>query len=488
MPKRTSEELENAEVKHTIDKPDPTKKKQKPIQKHFATSDAIVQSLASRTVLGHAMMWDYATHSNYEDFSREVLEGAITPIGDLNYNTKGEARLQSVPDMIRTFWRLHSQYIAPNGMQVHAIYDDVLKHVISLLQQYGDDFLVKGSKPEQYFVEALARESVPADESEKVADNGIIGVLQAYLQKNGLVVLIDEWLDKWANVPKRHGQLKHRVNMDLNSNVYFKLDGVLNHSIRLISEFIERLRHPPNNPKDNTDNLRKFIDWQMQYQNAFKVFPTCILLAVPCVLPVQSVTQLRPDFWENNGIQMILKQMSKEVKHPAADIISALFIYSGIDPSNGIDAMLELQKNMLHGADKNSDDLSNYEIVLTEHTRMRGAPWRTKNTAWPEDSVMEDRNYAYVKMIVEAARIPTKAIVEESIPAGGKKRAATVLETEKLVPPTSKKQKVTEKPKEEETIEEETIEIEKEGTNLPLIGGIAAISAGIAAVYFARRK
>ena len=479
MPKRTSEELENAELIHTIDNPDPTKKRLPELSvSHFATSDAIVQSLASRTVLGHAMMWDYATHSNYEDFTREVLEAAITPMGDLNYNTKGEARLQSVPKMIRTFWRLHSQYIAPNGMQVHVIYDDVLKHITSLLQQYGDDFLAKGSKPEQYFVEALARESVPADESEKVADNGIIEVLQTYLQKNGLVMLIDEWFRTWANIPKRDGQLKHRVNMDLNSKVYFKHDGVLNHSIRLISEFIEKLRHPPNNPKDNTDNLRKFIDWQMQYQSAFQVFPTCILLAVPCVLPVQSVTQLRPDFWENNGIQMIVKQMSLEEKHPAADIISALFIYSGIDPSNGIDAMLELQSTKLHGADKNSDDLRDYEAVLTEHTRMRGAPWRTKNTAWPEDSVMEDRNYTYVKMIVEAARIPTKAIVERS-KRPKQSRSAQVLETEDLNP---KRQKVTPNPKDEAVVETE------QGTNLPLIGGIAAISAGIAAVYLSRRK
>ena len=140
--------------------------------------------------------------------------------------------------------------------------------------------------------------------------------------------------------------------------------------------------------------------------------------------------------------------------------------------------MLELQSTKLHGADKNSDDLRDYEAVLTEHTRMRGAPWRTKNTAWPEDSVMEDRNYSYVKMIVEAARIPTKAIVERS-KRPKESRSAQVLETEDLNP---KRQKVTPNPKDEAVVETE------QGTNLPLIGGIAAISAGIAAVYLSRRK
>ena len=476
-PAESVDQIDNAKIVHEAEKP--KKLPRPPPQNHYATSDAVVLELSTRTVLQNAMLWDYATHAS-SSYGRDVLEAALTPLEDLNYNTTGEARKQSVPGMITTFWELHSKYIAPNGTQVRGMYKDVLDHVTSLYQQYGDDFMESGSKQEQAFVRCLAEESVPPDESEAVGDNGVLERLQVFLKQTSFVMLLDHWLTNWANLPV--GEDAESVNMDLNANVYFKPNGVLGIAIRLISEFIERLRHPPNAPQDNSDNLRQFVDWQMKYSGQFTYFPSCILLGVPCVIAPQSVTQLQPSFWENNGIQLILKQMSKEQKHPAADTISALFIYSGIDPSNGIDAMLELMSSALHGSDKATDGLdSQYTQVLTEHTRMRGPPWRTKNTAWPDGAVMENSNYAYAKMLIDLAAVPTRAIVEESMPAGGEKRAATVLETEKLVPPTSKRQKVTEKPKEEETVEIE------EGTNLPLIGGILAITAGIGAVYMSRR-
>ena len=95
---------------------------------------------------------------------------------------------------------------------------------------------------------------------------------------------------------------------------------------------------------------------------------------------------------------------------------------------------------------------------------------------------MEDSNYAYVKALLDLAMIPTAAVVQQEAEAGG--TTAMVLDTADVIPPT-KDQAVTGPPQEEKIPE---ADVKETGSNLPLIGGLIAITAGIGAVYMSRRR
>ena len=438
----------------------------------YATCDALIQNLASQTCLGTYLGWEYAINSNTP--IRATLENAVFGLMDVNFNCPGQLRKRTINDMISSYWNLHSKYIAPNGYEVNVMYTEVLNHFMNIYNQYGDDFLKSNSRVEQDFIDALAREAVPPDESEKVAANGVYDMLQGFKTKNGMASLVDMWLTKYAVIPSRTGPLKLRVNMDLNEKVYFRYDGVLGVAIRIIREFIERLRSPELPQKDNKQPMRDFIDWQMGYQTNFKMFKSCILLACPCILPQQKVTQLQPDFWQHKGIQTILTEMAAEKKHPAADAISALFIYSGIDPSHGIDALLEYQRNNLHESDKPTGFIAaqpNYHYVVNEHKRMRGPPWRTKNAAWPEGAVMENSNYAHARVIIDAVLVPHGPIRSAIIPEEKSQTPFLFKEAKKTT------LKVAPTPKEEEVPEAEPQSSVPWGPLIAVTAGIGALGA-----------
>ena len=467
--KRSADTVENVEeVAHT-DLPKGQQPEDAP-ERVYATCDYLVDELATGYVLGNPMVWDYAMRATGENVSEAFLTMAMKGM-----HIKGEQRLvTNINAMIDNFWDLHSKYIALTCSEVRQIYTDILGHVLSMHETFEDQFMPKDSPKQQQLIELLAMECGPPDEAEQ-------SVIEYTDQLNklagkGFRRLIEEWLTHIGDIPDSEGIHQDRVNIDMCEKWYFRADGLLDFCVRLIREFIDQLLHPLQVPIPD-EPIRAFIAWDYENLSNFKIIRSKILLAMPCLYDRQRVTELKRPFWDNQTIQTIANNLSKV--NSRANELSALFIYSGVDAGHGINALLEAQKQSMNG---NNKTLNSYDDIQFEHTRIRGPPWRTRNSAWPDDSVMENTNYKYVRRILDERQPLPQPPDAPFVPAQPQTAQSTALPAS---PPESPR---NQPPEEEERVDVDPREPaeEEQPDNILLYGGLVALTAGVAAIAYSR--
>jgi len=485
----TAETIDNVKEEMVLDLPTGS-----PVEFPYprvCTCDALIDQVTSGFCLGNAMVWDYAMNAS-QNVSVAFLQMAAKGLV-----ITGETRKSpNIQTMIDNFWHLHSKYLAPSAREVRLIYIDILGHILSLHDAYG--FLAKGSANEQHLVELLARECGNPDESEQSVRIHTDS-LNRLLEK-GLRNLLTEWLSMWGNLPDLQGPLKDRVSMAMCEGWYFREGGVIAFCVRLMQEFMNTMLNPEKVPTDGSmTQLENFILWDYDNRATFKILPFKILLTQPCQYERQRVTELRRTFWDSAEIQHLANNLNKN--NGNANDISGLFIYSMVDPGHGAHALLELQKQRMEGVDKTR---ASYEEVSTEHTRINGPPWRTRNAEWSEDAIMENTNYQFVKNILDSVVIPDHPPLPESPPESPRMQEPTEPEiavdvaardptdiADLVIPPEEERAltTVTDLPGPTRRRGDPTEAVEEEGdNNLLLFGGLAALTLGIGAVALSRRQ
>ena len=440
------------------------------------TCDALIDLVSTNYCLGNALVWDYAMNASQNP------SVAFLTMAAKGLHITGELRkTRKVQAMIDNFWDLHSKYIAPSASEVRLIYVDILGHILSLHDAYGAAFWQKGA--EQHLVELLARECGPPDESEESVRQHA-GSLNRLLEK-GLRNLFTEWLSMWGNIPDSKGPTKDRVSMTMCEKWYFREDGVIAFCIRMMQEFMNSLINPvqvPTKIEGQKTALELFIQWDYDNRGNFKYLPFKILLAMPCNYERQRVTQLKRTFWDSVKVQYLADNLNKN--NLEANEISGLFIYSMVDPGHGAHALLDLQKQRMEGVDKTRNS---YDMIRTEHERMSGPPFRTRNAEWSDD-VMENTNYDAVQNILDNVVIPPfqeppeEPSQEPLFPPRNEEPAEDkpVVDVPPFSPPEEDVQMGEEPtPDEPEQVEE---------NNVLLFGGLAALTLGIGAVALSRRR
>ena len=411
------------------------------------TIDTIVRDLAGDHVLSNVLMWDYVHRGEMKaDTLTEALHELVV---------NGNPRKDTMRNLVNRFWELHSKYIAPTCSDIRHMYADILGHVVSLAEKYGEVFLKNNGPAEQHLVELLAEECGEPDEAENSASENY-QFLQGNLDDVGLRGLIDKWLAEYGSLPDSEGAIKDRVNPQKINGWWFRKEGLLDFCINLISQLCLTI---PAKSKDD------FIAYDLKNiaGGTYKLLPSCILLAKRCKLRKQTVTKLHNDWWGDSRAQALID--SPEVNAQTRNDISTLFVYSGVDPPAGILKLLREQADSWQMKDKSD---SSYDDVKVAHLTGKFTPWRTQGGEWSEDSSVEDLNYKAIESRLNYAvgfeeyRKKAKRAREESEPVIT------------LATPAPKKVKTKEvAPPEEET-------------NYALIGGLLAVTAGVAAIALSR--
>ena len=432
----------------------------------YATCDVLVDELATQYVLGNPMVWDYAMRVDGSNVSVAFLTMAMRGL-----HIKGEQRrVRDVNAMVDNFWDLHSKYIALSASEIRVIYTDILGHVVSMHETFGDQFMPLASQKQQHLIELLAAECGPPDESEQSVIE-YIDELNALVGK-GFRRLIEEWLMHIGDIPDSEGPQKDRVSIDMCEKWYFRREGLLDFCVRLIREFIDQLLHPLQIPVPD-EPIKAFIQWDFDNMGNFQLVKSKILLAMPCLYDRQRVTELKRTFWDSQAVQGIADNLNKN--NAAANKLSALFIYSMVDTGHGIYTLLELQKQRMNGNNKGPNS---YDEIIFEHTRIQGPPWRTRNSEWPDDDVMENTNYEYVQSILAEAEV---RFFGEELPAAPRNQEPA--EEEEQVPTVGAELATV--PNEPDEPPPPPVE---DADNTLLYGGLVALTAGVAAIAYSRSR
>ena len=426
----------------------PAKKQRTPVRE--CTMDKAVFALAEGHVLRNALLWDYAVKGSSEPPELTWAIDQITIHGD-------RRKERNVHDLVGRYWALHSKYIAPTCSEVHEIYTDILSHVVALFDRYGSLFMKPTSPQMKEFTERLAGECGAPDEEEK---NRVeqYAILEEY---GSFPEMVDAWVEELGNLPPREGDYKDRVNVEMCKNWYFRKGGVIDYSIKLITDFMETARHSV-----MTEDVIKYDNKDQGY----KQFPSCILLGNECTMEDHTTTSLVGDWYMDKRVQALIKNAGENKQ--TRDAITALFVYSYVDPGQGLNAIRQEQEDAMNGRDKTD---ASYDNVVSNFARPTFPPWRTAGGEWPEESVMENINYQAVESTLDDAITVDK-------PRPKKRRFREDAEDAQpppQKPPTSKKQKVTEPPAGETGAEPEETE---EGPNYAMWGGLAAVTVGITAI------
>ena len=175
--------------------------------------------------------------------------------------------------------------------------------------------------------------------------------------------------------------------------------------------------------------------------------------------------------------------------------IQALFVYSGVDAGHGINVLLREQEASMEGADKSEES---YVEILDALEKLNGPPWRMFQEAFEEGATMENINFQNIQAMLNAVNLTTPAVEPD---ASKRHREPAEEAQSQETKPLSKKRKTAVRgedipaPPGENTpganaAAEEPIEIEEDskGSNAVLVGGVLAVTAGVAAIYLARRQ
>ena len=243
--------------------------------------------------------------------------------------------------------------------------------------------------------------------------------------------------------------------------------------VRLINDFMQTARD-----KDMVDAV---IKYDAANQSQYQIFKSCILLGNECRLENQPTTKLVGDWFADRRVVALIND--PETNASVLDEITGVFIYSNVDPGHGLDALKNIVVETMEGADKTGES---YDGVLSAHTldHDRYPPIRVKGGEFPEDSEMNNANYATVEAVLNEAVVAVK-------PKGGgiKRFRERAEETqEKPVEKPQKKSKTRRRGEETTMVKAETVETETDETNYALWGGLAAVTAGISAIAFSRRR
>ena len=452
MPKRTAPEIAK-DVEEIIVVNGP--KRAKPARaESVCTMDVIVRNLAGDHVFANAIMWDYAAHG---DMKAATLTEAFNDM-----EIQGNARKESIGNQITRFWNLHSKYIAPTCSGIHDTYTDVLRHVVSLYEKYGDEFMKPTGKTIEHLFELLAILCGPADEAEESVV-GHIDFLKDKVKHQGFRSMIDGWLQEYGNIPDSEGAIKDRVNLQIIDGWFFRKEGLLDFCISLITRICDSVASLGGQGSDN------FVAYDLQNiaSGKYKRFPSCILLSKECHLRPQNDTTLSTDWWGDRRVKALLD--NPEINFQTRSDLTAMFVYSGVDAPNGIGYLLDKQARSMTGRDKTDQS---YDGIKAEHLTGNFTPWRTANGDWPEASVVEDTNYKAIEGRLEGA------VGLEEYRKQSKRYREFKEEPADL--PTSPRVKKT---------KTKVISAEVgEKTNYAMIGGLVAITAGVAAVALSRSR
>ena len=428
----------------------PKRVKIEPPVASVCTIDKVVRNLAGDRVFANAIMWDYAHRGEME---ADTLTEALNEL-----QIQGNLRNDSIANLINRFWYLHSKYVAPTCSEIRETYTDVLGHVVSLYETYGDKFLGHTGSASEVLIDRMARECGPPDEAEQSVV-GNFDLLKDIFDNTGLRTVVDGWLKEYGYLPDSDGPYKDRVNPQIINGWFFRKEGLLDFCISLISKMCVTVVSVKGKSADD------FVAYDLKNiaSGNYKRFPSCILLAKVCKLRQQNETTLNTDWWGDRRVQALVDNAI--VNSQTRNDITAMFVYSGVDAPNGIIYLLQKQARDMTGRDKTAQS---YDDIKVEHRTGNFTPWRTKNGDWPEDSVVEDTNYLAIENRLSGA-VGLEEYRKKHKRYRGFKETVAVMDSPRKKTKTKTVQPV------EESFEEET-------PNYALIGGLVAVTAGVAAI------
>lgn len=414
--------------------------------------------------LANAMLWDYLYNFDVNNISvyREAMSLNVV---------KKQPKYGNIQELTDTFWTLHSRYLRPSASEVRTIYEDVLGHVAALRRTYGDRFLVQDSIESKNLVDRLAAECGARDEVEENRREHA-ETLNRELRKGDVGGLIGAWFTRYGNVPDGTGDLAARVAPEMIDGWYFRKDGVLDYCVKLISDFLERR-------KIETSLLEDVIAYDFQNRGKYKFLKSCVLLGSGCEWERYPNVKLSPDWWADKNVRRLMEQPGSH--RGIHNAVTGLFIFSDVDTGFGATFLMEQQSQKMSGRDKTE---SSYDLIKRyPYDDTSGfPPWRTADGAWPPEAIMEAGNYQTLDVLLREVDAP----VEIRGKAKRYREDAPEKPVKQEQAATAKKQKVAEPPVAEEL--PQTTEKETDGPNYPLWGGLAAITVGVGAIAFSRRR
>ena len=457
MPKNRGENT-NAKAVPVVEKPRAVSPA--PPGRECNLDSAIHDMLPPGHPLTNALLWEYVARG---DESVVTLTEAINEI-----KVRGLPRIETnATGLSATYWQLHSKYVAMTCADVRAIYGDILGHVLSLYKTYGDLFMGTNSHEMRTLVERLSGETGPPDEYE-VNREKMFGVLDM-ARKASLNTLITMWMDELGFLPDAEGDLVDRVSFQMN-HYYFREHGVIGWCVNLINDFMQAARD-----KNMEEKIIKYDTVNANY----RIFQSCILLGNPCLLQRHPTTKLTADWFADARVVALVDD--PEANASVRDEVTGLFVYSNVDPGHGVEYLKGVVEESMEGTDKTG---SSYDGVLSAHKmdHERFPPLRVRGGEFPEESVMDNANYALVDTVLN------EAVVVKPQKSGGVKRFREPAEEgqAKPVDPPKKKVKPEKRPEETALVKVETVT--DDDPNYVLWGGLAAVTAGITAIALSRRR
>jgi len=403
-------------------------------------------------------------------------EGAIYQLPVLQAAIRGEDYTKTVKfepitqtqDLVDRFWRLHSKYFAPSAVEVRVLYEDLLGHCIALEQRYGRSFIAPNSKVFRELVEALAEECGKPDEAEVSRVSNAEAINQIYQSENFAVLL-----QRWVGTQRDPGlswtvnwepEYRDQVNFDLLVWI-FRVGGVLDRCLGLIRDvckYVQTLGHGA---------IEAFCQFDMAKLGEYRSLRSSILLGCSCEFEAQLDVTLTPDWWVDPKTQHLIRFPASN--RAVREELTTLFVFSNVDSPAGIHLLLDFQQQQMNGTAKTPDSYQRVKQFITEQGDTL-TPWRTKNGAWPMDSVVENGNYQAIEEILRGVR---SDVVIRSKVARRREEPAETVEPPKRPKKASAPLELIEKP----------VEIIQE-KSYAFWGGLAAVTLGLGAIAFSNQR
>ena len=430
------------------------------------TMDNVIKELAGgewNPALNRMLVWE--ARGARDIYALPVFQAAMRG-EEFNFPPMGD-----VQDVIDRFWSIHSRYIGPSCEQVYFIYQDIVGHVVSLAQRYQRNFITAGSKVFKELVEALAVECNKPDDAEKSREDNV-GMLQLVFDSEGFHVMLGRWFEEWAWIPKPDDtQTRDQVNMNLNADWYFRTGGVIDRCVGLIRDVCEWVRNQGHQP------IEDLCQYDLANLSRYQILKSCTLLGNRCVYTEQENVTLAGDWWSDRRTNHLIEfPLGNTAIH---DQLTGIFVYSHVDAGQGIYWLLDEQRKAMHGRAKRGDT---YDLVKRGHldARHEFPPWRTQRGAWPADSFIERTNYDAVESLLKEVQFGGVGEIRV-------KRVREPAEAAKAgEPPKAKLKKIKTEKIPAGTVQE--VVMTDEDNNFALWGGLAAITAGVGALVFSRRR
>ena len=352
--------------KSRFDDETPAKRKEVYSEGDIVIDDAVLNMFSADTVeqhiLGNYAFWQYAENS--------LAEGTLINAYQGNEIT-GYQRFRPISTQIKTFWDLHSRFIAPSGKEVLCIYQDILAHCLIL-----DTFQDKDARAA--LVEAMASECGKPDEAEKSREE-FRDVFEE-IHDSGVTKDVVTMFLQTAYLPN---PTEDHVNPDIIDLWYFRKGGVLDLCVREIIGAVQTY-------KDLNGNDDGLIQRDLENQQYRKIIRSFILLARECRVAAVRTVKLNATFWAVDGVQ-------DADRSSAMGRINDIFVYSNVDSGHGIDRLLKQQRNAIKGKPKQT------AMIPSAHGT-RFPPFRTKNGEFPVGSVMPEANYRSALKLIDDSR------------------------------------------------------------------------------------